>query len=51
VHVVRYNRIGAFVDAGHAVLAPPVAGEPVRYEIELPTYPYVRQERTAYTRG
>ena len=49
VHVVRYNRIGAFVDAGLAVLAPPVAGEAVRYQIELPRYPYVRSERTVYS--
>ena len=49
VQVVRYNRIGAFVDSGVAVLAPPVAGEPVRYQIELPTYPYLRAERTVYS--
>lgn len=51
VHVVRYNRIGAFVDAGHAVLPPLTRGIPARYEIELPRYPYVRDERPTYSLG
>jgi hypothetical protein len=51
VHVVRYNRIGAFVDSGHAVLPRLRPGEPGRYEIELPNYPYVRGERLTYSLG
>ncbi len=48
VHVARYNRIGAFVDAGHVVLHRLLPGEPGRYEFELPAYPYVRGEQVTY---
>jgi hypothetical protein len=51
VHVLRYNRIGAFVDAGHVLLPRLGQGESGRYETELPSYPYVRGERVAYSLG
>jgi hypothetical protein len=49
VHVVRYNRIGAFVDAGQAVLGDVGPGERARYEVELPRYPYLSDTRLSYS--
>jgi len=51
VHVLRYNRIGAFVDYGHEVLARVAPGEPARYELELPTLGYISSVRLAYSLG
>jgi hypothetical protein len=45
VHVLRYNRIGALVDYGHALLPDVSPESPGRYEIELPAHPYVSGER------
>jgi len=51
VFVLRYNRIGDFVDAAHALIPRVSSGVAARYELELPTYPYVSEERLAYSVG
>ena len=45
VHVLRFNRIGALVDSGQAIVAVVPAVGPAHYEIDLPAYPYVSTER------
>jgi hypothetical protein len=51
VFVPRYNRIGQFVDAGHAVLARVNAVAPARYELELPDYAYLSGSWVVYSVG
>lgn len=51
VHLLRYNRIGAFVEAGQATLPRLAGGDADRFEIEVPRYSYVRGERLAYSIG
>jgi hypothetical protein len=45
VHVLRYNRIGALVDSGQAIVALVPDIGPAHYTIDLPAYPYVSSER------
>lgn len=49
VHVLRYNRIGAFIDYDHAVLPRVAPGVPARYQLELPTLGYVSAVRLDYS--
>jgi hypothetical protein len=44
IHVLRYNRIGALVDMGHAIVTVVPGQGPAHYEIDLPAYPYVSSE-------
>ncbi|MCW2504712.1 MAG: hypothetical protein JWO79_2996 [Actinomycetia bacterium] len=45
VHILRYNRIGALVDSGQAILALVPDIGPAHYTIDLPRYSYVSSEQ------
>jgi hypothetical protein len=51
VFVPRYNRIGQFVDAGHAVLPRVRAVAPARYDLQLPDHAYVSGSWVVYSVG